>query len=255
MILHKAYVPALFLLVAIFGDSPTSSGQTPLTSFQREAESALKRSIVITELEDISPNLGLTYCDLNPVVIKITKGIAADLREQVLSHELGHALLCGRNILSVTRSKQRPPFKGTGLVANIGAVIGSCYIDPLADEEAEKRGFKPSQINDELYRNGKTHTKEDFRASVTRFGEFAADFTALAVYCSQLRPHSVQVADAEQPYAAEPTILSKLKVLRQLGEPKCHDSISCHDLTERLRAALKLEDYVEIQNPATSLYE
>jgi len=130
------------------------------------------------------------------------------------------------------------------------------YIDPLADAEAEKRGFNPAQVEDELLRKSTSHSKEEIHEYLKKYGDLAADFTALVIYCTDLRPHSFQISEMEGTVSDEPTVMIKLEALRRdLGKPKCFDSSSCFVLTKRLRDGLALQKFVIIKNPATGLFE
>jgi hypothetical protein len=51
--------------------------------------------------------------------------------------------------------------RSLSIVPAIGAEIGSCYIDPLPDAEAEKRGFTPAETQDECFRSSTSHSKEE----------------------------------------------------------------------------------------------
>ena len=244
--------PLRFLLVFAVA---TASAQTSLESFQREAEKVLGRPISINESNElVGAALGQTHCDQNPLLIKIRSGLDAKLRQQVLAHELGHALLCGRGIVSVVTNPIQSTDAAFSIVRGVSAAIGSCYIDPLADAEAEKRGFNPAQLLDELLRKSTSHSKEEFQKFLKEY--FGADSVALAIYCADLRPHSFQISKMEAPVSDEPTVMMRLLALRRdLGKPKCFDSSSCFVLTKRLRDVLSLQTLVIVQNPTTGVFE
>ncbi len=153
------YPLQFLLLVAV----ATISAQTSIESFQREAEKALGRPISISETNELGVNNGETYCDLNPVLIKIRSELDANLRQQALAHELGHALICGRGILSVTKSIPSTDGALSIVVTGISSAIGSCYIDPLADAEAKKRGFSPAQLVTNSFENQQVTRRKNFR--------------------------------------------------------------------------------------------
>jgi hypothetical protein len=230
----------------------TAFCQTSLESFQRDAEKALGRTITITETDDVGSNNGETYCDRDPVLIRVRPGLVEDLRQQVLAHELGHAILCGRGIFSVTVSTDGP----SSIAGSIGARVGSCYIDPLADAEAEKRGFKPAQTVDEILRKSLSHSKKEFRDFLENYKELAVDSITLAIYCTDLRPHSFQISEMEASVSGESDVMTKLQALRRdFGKPKCFDGSSCFVLTKRLRDELALQKLVVVKNPTTGLFE
>jgi hypothetical protein len=226
-----------------------------LESFQQEAERSLSRPISIIDVNEMGADMGETFCEQNPVLIRIRSGLDAKLRGAVLAHELGHALLCGQGILSTTNSI--PPFDGPrAIVPSLGGLIGSCYIDPLADAEAEKRGFKTSEIEDEFFRRSTSHSKTEIEQFLTNYGELAADFAALAIYCASLRHHSFELSKLEAQVADKPAVIMKLTALKgHLGRPRCIDSASCFVLTKRLRDELALQKLVTIKNPATGAFE
>jgi hypothetical protein len=240
----------LMLLVVI----STTSAQHRLDSFKREAEKALGRSVKIIEtVEGLGIANGATYCELDPVLINIRPGLAEELRIEVEAHELGHALLCGRGIkFEIGPAKQIggvPP-----ILDSLGAAIGSCYIDPLADAEAAQRGFVPSKTVDDIFRKTKTHTKEEIHNSILNNGELAADLTTINIYCIELRPHSFSIEELEKVFEDEPSVLMKLGALkRRLDMPKCSDAASCFYLTIRLRDEFWLGKLILIQNPRTGL--
>ena len=244
------YVLQYLILFAV----TTASAQS-LESFQREAERALRRPIRIVEASEMGPDLGETFCDQNPVLIKIRSGLSAKLSQAVTAHELGHALICGRGILNTTNSI--PPFEGPlSIVPGVGSEIGSCYIDPLADAEAEKRGFNTSEIKDEFFRRSTSHSRTEVEEFLTKYGELAADFAALAIYCAGLRPHSFELSKLEAQVADKPLVLMKLMALKNhLGSPRCLDSDSCFVLTKHLRDELALQKFVTIKNPSRGVFE
>jgi hypothetical protein len=234
------YLLPLFLLFLV----ATASCQTSLES--------LGRPVRIIDSNEMGPDNGETFCDQDPVLIKVRFGLSENLRQEVLAHELGHALVCGRGIFSFTHSSDDP----LSIERSLGSGIASCYIDPLADAEAEKRGFKPVQTVDEIRRKSLSHSKEDFREFLKNYKELAVDFITLAIYCTDLRPHSFQISEMEAPVSGEPEVMVKLQALRRgLGKPKCFDSGSCFVLTKRLRDELALQKLVTVKNPTTGLFE
>jgi hypothetical protein len=161
-------------------------------------------------------------------------------------------LLCARGIGSFTFLI----LPAVPTVTVVGNSIGSCYIDPLADDEAKKRRFDPAQLDDELFRKATCHSKEEFQQFLKENGDLAADSIALAIYCVDLRPHSFQISKMEAPVSDQQAVMIKLLALRRdLGKPKCFDSSSCFVLTKRLRDGLSMQKFVLVKNPATGAFE
>lgn len=228
-----------------------------LDSFKHEAETALRGRIEIVESEDIGISNGQTYCDRSPIRIVIRAGLAPDLKEQVLAHEIGHALLCSRGIVIFSYSSDAAKAEGVeGISAALGSAIASCFIDPLADAEASKRGLKTEMTTEALLQKARSHTKEEIHQGVSRFGELSSSLPAIAIYCSDLLPHSFPISDMERVFAGEPSVISRLQELRRvLGKPKCRDAPSCFILAKKLRDEFELRRFVLLRNPKTGTLE
>jgi hypothetical protein len=231
--------------------------QTPIDLFQQEAETSLGRPIRILESDEMGMSNGQTFCDQNPVLIKLRKGLEPGLRDQILAHELGHALLCARGILTHSRNTDTATEEGiSGIVGALGSTIGSCYIDPLADAEARRRGFKADKRVEQLLRKVGSHTKEEIHYAVNRFGDLSAELSAIAIYCSELDYQSLPISEIEKVYESEPSVIMKLQALRRdLGRPHCSDGASCFTLTKRLRDEFGLGRLIVIWNSGTSNFE
>jgi len=134
----------------------------------------------------------------------------------------------------------------------VGSALGSCYIDPMADKEANERGFDTSVVADDFIRKSNSHTPEEVHAFLARNGELGADFTALALYCIDLRPHERKLNPA---IYGESLVQTKLRALRALGRPSCSDTQSCFVLTKKLRDTLSLQPYVLVRNFSTGRFE
>ncbi len=137
--LKARFVGLTFLVAA----SALAAAQTTIDSFKAEAEASLNARIEITDSITSGGDMGETYCQYRPVAIRLEAGLSAQLREAVLSHELGHAILCARGVYILDTltadAKQNP---NAGLLGAFTGAMASCYVDPLADAEAEKRGFE-----------------------------------------------------------------------------------------------------------------
>lgn len=232
--------------------------QSPLKLFQQEAEKELGRPIVILEAgNEMLTYTGQTFCDQNPVVIKVRAGLPPEVKGQVLAHELGHALLCARGIFIYSRITDKATKNGIiDISGMLSTMIISCYIDPLVDAEAERWGLKTDKLADDLLQRVQTHTKQDAHEWVSQFGELSSAFTAMAIYCADLLPHSFPISDMEKVYEDEPKVIGKLQALRRdLGKPQCNDRVSCYILTQRLRDELGLQSLIVLLNPRTHVFE
>ena len=231
--------------------------QKPLESFQLDAEKALGKRIVITESDKTGIANGQTFCDQDPIAIVLRSGLLPDLKDQVLAHELGHAILCSRGIAIFSYSTEEVGAKGLSeIVGLLGSTIGSCYIDPLADAEAERRGFRPETAVDALLKKTASHTKDEIHEAIARYGELSSALPAIAVYCSELRPHNFSMQEVEKVFADEPSVMSKLQALRKdIGRVRCDDSMSCYALTRRLRDECALGKYLRLSNPSSRVLE
>lgn len=245
------------LAILLLGSIVPARAETGLESFQHEAEKALGRPIKIVDSNETGIDLGQTYCDKNPVLIKLRAGLDPEFRDQVLAHELGHALLCSRGIVVFSVTTDTARARGVSEIAsNLGSQISSCYIDPLADAEATQRGFKTDKMADEILRKSQTYTKEQIHEAVNRNGDLSAALPAVVTYCTDLLPHSFPISEMEKIVAGEPSVMTKLQALRRdLGKPQCSDSVSCFELAKRLRDELGLREFVVLINTRTMLFE
>jgi hypothetical protein len=242
-----------FLLTAIL-----SLPESPLQKFQREAEQVLGKPIQIVEVTDnMGVNTGQTFCDENPVVIKLLATLDPGTKEQVLAHELGHSILCARGFLSGGFITDKAKDTGVwGVTSMLTVMIGSCYLDPLVDAEAERHGFKTDKLEESFFRTVKGHSREEVHQWVQKYGELSSALTAIGLYCADLRPHAFTISELEDVYANEPKVMTKLQALkRDLGKPQCSDAVSCFVLTKRLRNELGLQSLIFLRNPQTGALE
>ena len=242
--LKSTLLGLVFLVIA----SALEAGQATIDSFKAEVEASLNAQIEITESIAPGGDMGETYCQVRPVAIRLEANLPAELREAVLSHELGHAILCARGIYildALTDDAKRNPH--ADLLGAFTGAMASCYIDPLADAEAEKRGFRPNLTVDEIARRTEMHTRHQISDAVKAGGELQVRFIAMALYCTELRPHSFRMQDLEQHLVVEPMIIETFhKYQRDLGSPTCSDWTSCFALTKRLRDELGLSQQIRI---------
>jgi hypothetical protein len=225
-----------------------AGGQSRVTidDFKVEAEAALGASITI-HVADTGIDLGQTFCDKSHAEIAIAAGLSEPLRTAVLSHELGHVILCARGISGMTRSST------DGILSAVSSAIGSCYMDPLADSEAVKRGFNPTLASEYLAQRVEAHTDEEISSAIARNGNLQVVLIAVSTYCYELRP---QTRNIEGRFKAFPDVLAKISAYhKDLGEPVCGDEASCLALMKKLRDELNLRGQVWIQNPATLTFE
>lgn len=233
----------------------TLGSQASLNFFEAEAEAALGSHITIVETSETGAALGETFCEVRPVVIQLQPGLGAFLRESVLSHELGHAFLCASGIRiadGLTDQARQSPF--VGLLNAFVAEIASCYIDPLADREASKRGFRPGRASDEFARRSERHTAQEVYSAIAANGDLETRYIALNLYCVGLRLHSFSMKDLEKNLTPE-AVLKFHEYRHILGEPTCHDGQSCFVLTKGLRDEVGLAGLVVIRNPSTMITE
>lgn len=250
--MNGSHIPAIAASFLLLFQTP----DTPIEQFQHEAEKELRRPIAIAESDELGIDNGETYCDKNPVQIRVRKGLDPETREEVLAHELGHAYLCGRGILIITYTTPAAIAEGlSGIVGSLGAVIGSCYIDPLVNAEMIKRGFKTDKMAEALLHRTKSHTKQDIRDSVSR-GDLYVELSAVAIYCSELEYSSIPIKEFEEVFKDEPSVMTKLETLRRdLGKPTCSDTASCINIIKRLRDVFGLKRYITVWNPDTNSAE
>lgn len=227
-----------------------------LESFQKEAENALGKKIEITESADTGAANGQTYCDATPVRIIIKRGLESSLRKQVLAHEIGHALLCSRGIVVYSASTTTARIENVEALANaLGSNIGSCFIDPLANSEAKKRGLRTEKTTQARLDKLQSHTKEEIHRAVNS-GQLGLAFAVSALYCTEILPHSFPNSQLEKPFGSEPPVIAELRALeRNLRAPVCRDDVSCFDLAIRLRDALAVKNFVLLKNPRTGRFE
>lgn len=241
---------------AIVGLTLLLQSNSGLDSFRREAEKALGNKIEVVESESTGINNGETHCDTTATRIVTRAGLPWDLKEQVLAHEIAHALLCSRGIVVFSYSTDFARTSGVeGVSAAIGSAIGSCYIDPLADAEAARRHLRTEKTTEALLQKARSHTKKEIHEAVS-MGELYATLPAVAIYCTDLLPHSFPISEMESLFADEPSVILKLQKLRHdLRQPKCTDARTCFHLAKKLRDDLELRQWIVLKNPETGALE
>ena len=107
------YLLQLLFILAV----ATASAQSSLELFQREAEGALHRAIRISELNEMGANNGETYCNQDPVLIKIRAGLDARLgfarfpialKGALILWNATHQFHLGRESHRIRRNGQKP---------------------------------------------------------------------------------------------------------------------------------------------------
>lgn len=245
-------LPAIAISLLLIIQAPS----TPLEQFQHEAESAIHKPISITESTDLGMAAGQSFCETNPVQIKILKTLDQETKNEALAHELGHVYLCGQGLLIYTLTTQTAIEKGLGgVVSSLGGGIQSCYVDPLVDLEMNKRGFNSEKLAQAIVRKVNSHTKQQIHDWVSR-GDLYVDASAVAIYCTELLYSSVPVGRFESVFKDEPSVIAKVKMLRHdLGKPTCTDTASCIPTIKKLREEFDLKSYLAIWNPDTKQWE
>jgi hypothetical protein len=166
----------------------------------------------------------------------------ADLREAVLAHELGHALICATGITTDVRlTPTGRTLDAAGLLLNLSILVGSCYIDPAADATARSHGFDPTIAADSLFDKVMAHPTSDWIESLRNLGPFWPRYAATVLYCGEIRKHTRSSVHVENRFGVVPDVLSDLRQYKQtLGTPECHEANECVRLTIALRDAVGL---------------
>lgn len=226
-----------------------------LYTFKRDAEKAIKKTVKIVSDKNIVLYGGLTDCDSDPVLIRIGTNYKPEVRELLLAHELGHVILCGRKMFRMAPLSPSSPTLAQAILTGLSAEIGSCYVDPLADAEAEKHGFKVREL-DALSVEYMTHyPKSEIKSSLDKFSYYARDYSALSIYCMEVRAGR-PLPELERFFAEQPEILERLTNLRnRMGTPTCHDEWSCYAISRQLRDEFYWAKYVLMTNPTTGKVE
>lgn len=232
--------------------------QTGVGKFQKEAAKALGRKIeVIETMEGLAAADGNTSCERNPLRIRIRPGLDPEYRQLVLAHELGHVMLCAQGIMVLGRLAN-PNGPDQRILGKLGDAIISCYVDPLADAEAERRGFNVVRTADTLFGQSTGGRPAPYDRRLVKNTVLLDDLIATKLYCGDLRKHTYSTEELEKAYASDPASQAKFKLgmLRsKLGKPQCSDNETCSDLTRGLRDYLALGGLILIRNPRTSKFE
>lgn len=235
---------------------PLTAASDTIEAFKSEAEHALGKSIAIEDGE-AGTYLGLTYCDRNPVLIVTEPGMRGDLREAVLAHELGHAFICATGITTDVRLTAAGKAQdGGGLLSNLTILVGSCYIDPVADATARSHGVDPTLAADSLWATLFAHPTSDWMEASQNLGPFWPKYAAAVLYCGELRKHTRSSAEVENRFGVVPDVLDNLRSYkRTLGMPECHDANECISLTMTLRDTVGLQGMAVVKVPGTNRYQ
>jgi hypothetical protein len=244
------------LLCAFWIVHPLIAFSGTIEAFKSEAENALGKQIVIKDGET-GTYLGLTNCDRNPVLIVMHPGMNADLHESVLAHELGHALICAAGITTDVRlTPAGRALDAAGLLSNLSVLVGSCFIDPVADASAKSHGFDPTMAADATFDKLKAHPTSDWIEGSQNLGRIWPRYAAAVLYCAEIRKHTRSSVDVENRFGVVPEVLNDLRQYKQtLGTPECHEANECVHVTIALRDAVGLRGLAVVKNPATNLYE
>jgi hypothetical protein len=233
----------------------SSSKNPSLSSFQKEAEKAIGKPIKVVYYQNAGPEGGQTDCASNPVEIKIRTGFTSELQDLLLAHELGHVIVCSRNIEIVIYTIPTAPPLAKPILVGLSSLIMSCYIDPLANSEAEKRGFNLDKLADSRIKYMGLQSKRGLRAMVNDQGEFSRDFAALSLYCMGILDKKTS-PEMEAAFADELPVLHKLESLKtNMGTPSCTNLLDCYYWTKKLRDQFSWSEYLRMKNPSTEKME
>jgi hypothetical protein len=226
----------IFFVASISTENPNPNGS--LVTFQKEAERAIGKRVRIERNVSGVPG-GQTICESNPVEIRIGPEFGREIQDLILAHELGHVILCSRNV-RVQVTVLNVPANLRPVLDSIGTVVGNCYIDPLADQEAEHRGFQFDAI----------YAVTDQQNSSWMWqpppNDYGRDYVALTIYCAELRRHTSLPVEKIIP-RSEMDVLQSLK--QGLGMPTCKDDLSCYILTKKLRDQFLWSKWLPMINP------
>jgi hypothetical protein len=240
---------AVLLLISSSNDNPS------LSSFKSEAERAIGKHIEVKYYQNAGPEGGETNCVLDPVEIKIRTGFAPELQDLLLAHELGHVIVCSRGIGVVIYTIPTAPPMLKPILVGLSSLLMSCYVDPLANAEAEKRGFHLDKLAESRISYMNRQGKENLKAAVNAQGEFTQDFAALSLYCVELLDNKTHV-EMEAAFADEVSVLRRLDSLKKkMGTPRCTKPSDCYYWTKRLRDQFSWAVYLRMKNPVTEKME
>jgi hypothetical protein len=253
-----ASVCACVFLLAFAFARPSKTKLTDaqrLQRFQEEVEKLTGKKVVISD-GGTGGHSGGTDCRKDSQIdIYIKTSLTAEERTSTLSHEPGHAYLCGKGFVNYSFAESSGYDKG--LLAATESVIVSCYFDPLADREARKRGFDPSvSFNRAAVRDSAT-PPEIIQNNLNVLGPTWGKYMAVTLFCLEHRRHTFDNARYESAFVAHEEVsrvLARLK--RNLGRaPQCDQPSSCYTAAKRLRDEAGLADIIAIKSPSTGSYE
>jgi hypothetical protein len=244
------------LILSILVTLATPELKPSIAAFKRDAEKAIGKPIKVVDANLVVGEGGETNCEQNPVLIKIGSNNSPEFKQLVLAHELGHVMVCSRGFkpwvkirISTTPPIIRP------IMPVLGGILSSCYIEPLANAEAEKRGFNMNELDAMAARDTKIETKSEVHNRVNELAVFTQDLAALGVYCMEVRSKKA-LPEVERRYANEQVVLVKLESLKtRIGTPTCSDVATCYYWTKKLRDEFSWANYVKMQNPTTDVME
>jgi len=231
---------AVLFLIGVSLPSPNEVDR--LLAFRREAEKTIgKRTRIEYNVRGIEG--GQTRCELNPVEIKIGPGVTKEIQDSILAHEFGHVILCSRDITVSMYRDPDTPKELLPIMLVLGTILANCYIDPLADREAELRGFNFDK-RDAFWNEMQSKWMSEESPNI-----YGRDYVALSIYCAEIREKKPLPILEEIIPRAE---MDKLRSLKQeLGMPTCKDKISCYILTKKLRDQFIWAKLLPITNPET----
>src|SRR5436309_4963265 len=127
---------------------PQQAGRAArLYAFKCQAEHAIKKAVKIVNDKSMGLYGGSTDCDSDPVLIRIGTNHNPEVQELLLAHELGHVIVCSHNMFRMAALSPSSPVPLKGILTALGVEIGNCYVEPLADAEAERLGFKVRKLD------------------------------------------------------------------------------------------------------------
>lgn len=225
-----------------------------LVRFKSDVEKKTGVKVIIVDESSTQLENGLTECKSDQILIALKPTLTEEKRQSSLAHELGHAWWCGKGVTNPHIHVIPGPSMQDAQIAS--TPLSSCYLDPLADEEAWKRRLNPSiSFQDALSRM--SETSPSWVSANSRAGGLLWNrYIALNLYCVERRKHSMSDDQLERPFLGEPEIVRVLHKLKsQLPRSSCFDKRTCYRETLKLRDAAELQQWIHMINPFTNAEE
>ncbi len=216
--------------------------------------SKLAIRIEVLPVEQAQQFQGRTEFRDDQIVVRIGSGYPPQHEEQIIAHELFHAILFNEGFTATYKFNRGPQVTHARLMNSAVETLNTCLTDVVIDERMASRGFSP-----ELLARPIIKLKREQISEAVRQDPLWLRYVALYMYCSSLRK-GVNPKDLEEIYEeVHATMKHRLNAIAaHFGELSVDDLDTPQKwlmATKRLRDAASFDGLIFILNRETHRWE